>query len=93
MQSKHSQIYGTKLGSPTMMQVRFREVEPTNLWLWFEMVQSPSDKERQMLQEVPTHHTRWMYLVLFSFLIMGLHVVENNSNGKKEKKSNVRVGC
>lgn len=52
MQAKHSQIYGTKLGCPTMMQVRFREVEPTNLWLWFEMVQPPSDKERQMLQEV-----------------------------------------
>lgn len=56
MQAKHSQIYGTKLGCPTMMQVRFREVEPTNLWLWFEMVQSPSDKERQMLQEVCVIH-------------------------------------
>ncbi len=52
MQAKHSQIYGTKLGSDAMMQVRFREIEPTNLWLWFEMQQTPSDKEREMLQEV-----------------------------------------
>ncbi|CAL8463346.1 g2880 [Coccomyxa elongata] len=39
-------------GSPEPMKVQFREVDTFSLWIWFELHQSPSDDDLELLDAV-----------------------------------------
>ncbi|KAK9818273.1 hypothetical protein WJX72_009883 [[Myrmecia] bisecta] len=55
MRNKHREIMsgqGGAGGQQQQMQVKFRQVDPFNLWLWLELYDPPSIQERQLLEEV-----------------------------------------
>ncbi|KAL3144930.1 hypothetical protein ABBQ32_003437 [Trebouxia sp. C0010 RCD-2024] len=49
---KRKSIVSEATGELEQMGVQFREVDPFNLWMWFELYRPPSSKEAELLEEV-----------------------------------------
>lgn len=49
---KRKSIISDASGELEQMGVQFREVDPFNLWMWFELYRPPSSKETELLEEV-----------------------------------------
>lgn len=52
MEGKRTRLISENAGEKEQMDVEIREVDPFNLWMWFELYRPPSPREVELFEEV-----------------------------------------